>query len=486
MRKIRFLMLALFLFSGGCASAHKPDLKDQIRHAELESFKENERILILAPHPDDESIACAGIIQKALKAGAQVRIVYLTNGDHNEFAFIVYEKRIVMRQGEFIYMGKLRQKESIKAMKFLGLSEKDLVFLGYPDYGTFEIFCKYWQTNKPFRDRLTRISSVPYKDNLSYGAAYVGENILADLTKQIMDYQPDKIFVSHPADVNVDHKSLYLFLQVALSDLEARMARPEIYPYFVHCAGWPKPRHYHPELELYPPDKFNGSPINWLRSDLSAEELVKKYRAILFYKSQTQTSAFYLFSFARKNELFSDYPELKLDFQSTSEGREIIYSDASEMFREEEALKEEELLDSKQIVPPGDKGSVGYAVEGNYFIVRLGKTKKFSSRFGVMLYIFGYSKNTPFAQMPKIRIIIMGRKCQVFSSKNRVINSGVLLNFDKKSLIFKIPLKLLGQPDYTLMALKAYRGNLPIDAVVFRKVRITQDPLLTKDSAKER
>jgi len=472
MRKIRFLILVLVLLSAGCVGMQKPSSSGQNRYAELGPFKKDERILILAPHPDDEAIACAGIIQKALKAGAKVRIVYLTNGDHNEFAFIVYEKRITMRQGEFIYLGKLRQQESIKAMKFLGLPEKDLVFLGYPDYGTFEIFCKYWLTAsavtaKPFRDRLTRISSVPYKDSPYYGAKYYGGNILSDLTKQILDYQPDKIFVSHPADVNVDHKALYLFLQVALSDLEGRMIKPEIYPYLVHCAGWPKPRYYHPELELYPPDKFIDSKLNWFRSGLSSEELIKKYRAILFYKTQTQSAAFYLFSFARKNELFSDYPPVKIKPQSASKGKGIDYSGASKMLKEEERPG-----DSKQIEPLEDKGFVSYATGDNYFIVRLDKPGKLSSRFGAMLYIFGYSKSTPFARMPKIRIITKGKSCKVFSSKSRLIDSGVLIDFGRNSLIIKIPLKFLGQPDYTLTALKAYHGNLPIDAAVFRKVEI--------------
>jgi LmbE family N-acetylglucosaminyl deacetylase len=352
-------------------------------------------------------------------------------------------------------------------MKFLGLSEKDLVFLGYPDYGTFEILCKYWQAKQPFRDRLTRISSVPYKDNLSYGAEYVGENILADLTKQILDYRPDKIFVSHPADVNVDHKALYLFLQVALSDLESRIAKPRIYPYLVHCVGWPKPRHYHPELALYPPAKFSDSRIDWLRLDLSADELDKKHRAILFYKSQTESGAFYLLSFARKNELFSDYPMLELKPQSVSEGKDLFYSDASEIFEGEEYP-----VDLKQIEPLGDKGSVSYAVEDDYFIVRLDRPRKLSGKFGVMLYIFGYSKSTPFAQMPKIRIITIGKSCKVFNAKNRIIGSGVGIDFGRNSLIIKIPLKLLGQPDYTLTALKAYHGNLPIDVVVFRKLRV--------------
>ena len=416
-------------------------------NSELAPFKKNERILILVPHPDDESIACAGIIQKARKAGAQVRIVYLTNGDHNEFAFIVYEKRLTIRQGEFIHLGKLRQNEAIKAMEFLGLSEKDLVFLGYPDYGTFEIFCKYWLTAsdaivKPFRDRLTRISSVPYQDSPSYDAKYYGENILHDLTEQILDYQPDKIFVSHPADVNVDHKTLYLFLQVALSDLETRMAKPEVFYYLVHCAGWPRPQYYHPELGLNPPNKFMGSKFNWFRSDLSQEELDKKYRAILFYKSQTQSSAFYLYSFARKNELFSDYLTLEVKPQS--------------------AVGE----------PPGDKGSVSYAVEDGYFDVRLDKPKKPSSQFEVMLYIFGYRQDTAFAQMPKIRILTEGKNCKVFSLKEKIIKTGVLLDSQKNFLILKIPLKLLGQPDYVLTALKPYHGDLPVDAVAFRKIKL--------------
>jgi hypothetical protein len=149
------------------------------------------------------------------------------------------------------------------------------------------------------------------------------------------------------------------------------------------------------------------------------------------------------------------------------EGKDIIYSDASEMFKEAEYPID---LHHSEIIE--DKGSVSYAVEDGYFDVRLDKPKKLSGRFGVMLYIFGYSRSIPFAQMPKIRIITMGKICKVFSSKNRVIDSGVLVNFGRNSLIIKIPLKLLGHPDYTLTALKAYHGTLPIDVAVFRKIKI--------------
>ena len=69
----------------------------------VENFKSTDRILILAPHPDDEAIACAGVIQNALKAGSSLRVAYLTNGDHNQFAFIVFEKRLIFKKEEFIY-----------------------------------------------------------------------------------------------------------------------------------------------------------------------------------------------------------------------------------------------------------------------------------------------------------------------------------------------------------------------------------------------
>ncbi len=465
-KRVTFIFLVAILFSG-CVSVDKSSLTRWQPLPVLEPFKQDERVLILAPHPDDEAIACAGVIQQALKAGAKVKIVYLTSGDHNELAFIVYEKRITLRQGEFIYMGQLRQQESIKAMKFLGLTEDDLVFLGYPDYGTFAIFSQYWQAQKPFRDRLTRISSVPYKDNPSYGAPYQGESILSDLSRQLLDYKPDKIFVSHPADVNVDHKSLYLFLQVALSDLEGLMRKPKVYPYLVHCVGWPKPRHYHPELELYPPDKFIGSQINWQRLNLSFEELDKKYKSIFYYKSQTASSAFYLLAFARENELFGDYPALELNPQTTLKEKVISYFGFSEMFRESEDLesfKQDDLVE--------DKGQVSYAQADDYFIIRVDKTKKLSRRFGVMLYIFGYSKATSFAAMPKIKIITIGNKFKVFNGKKRVTDSKVALDFSGNSLILKIPLELLKRPDYVLASLRAYHENLSVDAVGFRKIKI--------------
>jgi LmbE family N-acetylglucosaminyl deacetylase len=396
--------------------------------------------------------------------GAQVHVVYLTNGDHNQVSFIVYEKRLTLRKGEFIHMGEVRRTEAIKAMKLLGLNEDDLIFLGYPDFGTFTIFSQYWNTKRPFRSLLTRISCVPYKENLSFGLPYLGENILNDLKKVLLTYKPNKIFVSHPADVNVDHKALYLFLKIVLGDLNRKIPRPKIYPYLIHCVGWPLPRHYHPELSLEPPGKFLDTQISWLGFALTPEQLDKKYQAILCYKSQTQSSAFYLLSFARKNELFSDYPDIKLTRQVSLKEQAVSFFGFSNMFVDSDI--------GGLGNPIEDTGQLSYAIVDDSILIRIEKTKELSRRFSLLLYLFGYSYKTPFSLMPKIRIITRYNKFRVFDARLKINSSGVSLELNSKVLILRIPLKVLGDPDFILTSMKVYGGILPVDSVVFRKIVI--------------
>ena len=56
------------------------------------SLSPSDRILILAPHPDDEVLGCGGIIQKSVAMKRPVHVVYLTYGDNNEWSFLIYRK----------------------------------------------------------------------------------------------------------------------------------------------------------------------------------------------------------------------------------------------------------------------------------------------------------------------------------------------------------------------------------------------------------
>ncbi len=434
----------------------------------FEPIKKTDRILILAPHPDDEAIGCAGIIQEAVSKGANIKVVYLTNGDHNQISFIVYEKRLTFLTGEFIHMGEVRRAEAIKAMQLLGVDTKNLIFLGYPDFGTFTIFREIWQNRKPYKSMLTRISRVPYKENFSFGEPYKGESILADLEKILRNYKPNKIFVSHPADTNADHKAYYLFLQVALHDLGKEVPNPKIYPYLIHCVGWPLPRHYHPQLNLEPPRQFLGSQIKWSRFELTPEQLSKKYQAVLCYKSQTSSSAFYLLSFVRNNELFGDYPEIELKKQESLKNQPASFFGFSNMFADSGMAatfdKPQNLMECK--------GQVSYGLSGDNLLIRIEKTKEFNRRFGIQLYLFGYSNKTPFALMPKIRIIIRHKSLKVLDARKRIKVEGLGLELNSDEATLKVPLKILGEPDFVLAALKTYTGVLHIDTTSFREINI--------------
>lgn len=39
------------------------------------------KLLVIAPHPDDETLSSGGLMQQTREAGGQVKVIYLTDGD---------------------------------------------------------------------------------------------------------------------------------------------------------------------------------------------------------------------------------------------------------------------------------------------------------------------------------------------------------------------------------------------------------------------
>lgn len=399
----------------------------------LEFIKED-RVLILAPHPDDEVIGVGDVIQRAIKSGAKAKVVLFTNGDNNELSFIVYEKRLTFRKREFLHMGEVRRKETLAALSFLGISQDNIIFLGYPDFGTMEILTKYWATVKPFKTLFTRVNKVSYPEAMSMNAPFVGESILKDLKTIILDFKPTKIFVAHPADTNRDHRSLYLFLQVSLWDLAGQIKPPQIFPYIIHIVGWPKPRGYHPDLELIPPKKLKDSEIAWQRLELTDEEIKKKHDAISFYKSQIEYNPRYLFTFARKNELFGDFPVVKLNQRKT---KEISWQDSLPL---------------------------EYKVSDNNLFVKITSRKKAK----ISIFLLGYSKKTDFAKMPKINLIVDKAGLRIKDKKLMLFIKGAQLKYENQKVIIKVPLVSLGNPDYILSSVRAHLKVLSIKETSWR------------------
>lgn len=93
---------------------------------------EGQRVLVLAPHPDDEVIGCGGTLYKHARAGHEVTVVYLADGSKGDPLLqegklpaqeaLVRSQQLVLR----------RKEEARKACGILGV--KDFVFLDYPDF----------------------------------------------------------------------------------------------------------------------------------------------------------------------------------------------------------------------------------------------------------------------------------------------------------------------------------------------------------------
>ena len=52
-----------------------------------------DRVLVFAPHPDDEALGCGGLIQQAVELGAEVRVIFQTDGDNNPWPQRYVEQR---------------------------------------------------------------------------------------------------------------------------------------------------------------------------------------------------------------------------------------------------------------------------------------------------------------------------------------------------------------------------------------------------------
>ncbi len=81
-------------------------------------------VLVLAPHPDDESLGCGGLIALAVAAGIVVHVAVLTDGARSHPNSRAYPARRLVA---------LREREVAAAAAALGVPPGRLWLLGYPD-----------------------------------------------------------------------------------------------------------------------------------------------------------------------------------------------------------------------------------------------------------------------------------------------------------------------------------------------------------------
>jgi len=226
---------------------------------ELPGFTPRDRVLVVAPHPDDESIATGGVLQAARTAGAARRVLLVTDGDNNPWPQRWVEKRWRIGAAARARWGARRRAEALSALAMLGVDNADVICFGWPDLG------------------LT-------------GALMSGNpDAIGPLSVQIAAFAPTHLFLPALDDRHPDHSALHVLVRLALS--RCAEVRPSLYSFGVH--GTVDPR-------------------DMVALTLSEGQRETKAAAIQQHTTQMQLSRRRFVAYAKRREPFRQVPQVEL------------------------------------------------------------------------------------------------------------------------------------------------------------------------------
>lgn len=190
------------------------------------------RTLVLAPHPDDETLGCGGLLALLTQAGVPVKVVLVSDGTASHPHSQSHPPAL---------MRMLRRQEMAAALCELGCSVDQLTALDLPD------------------------GAVPMLDREGYGAAF---DILAAVAEA---FRPDSVVLPWRGDAHPDHRASH-GLGMAVCRQVAPLARRLEY------VIWP------PQIEGAMPDMGDALADIW-HIDITAVMGCKR-RALAQHRSQ--------------------------------------------------------------------------------------------------------------------------------------------------------------------------------------------------------
>ena len=252
-----------------CTSVPPPSAEAQHRAAAaLPAVAQPKSVLVVAAHPDDEVLLAAGRSRTALSAGDQIKIVIVTNGDIDG-----------------VDSGLQREGESVASAQALGLTEQDVIFMGYPDGATMNIYnaadttlitSAAGQTATYGNRGLGGMDYHKYK----WGAhgSYTRATARSDFESLLTDYQPDEIYTHSDFEVHSDHQATAMFITDALASLRRKgiNLQTKLYQSIVwmptDTTNWPQidPTGWTPTTPFLPDtcpagSCLDGTPMEWAR-----------------------------------------------------------------------------------------------------------------------------------------------------------------------------------------------------------------------------
>jgi LmbE family N-acetylglucosaminyl deacetylase len=174
-----------------------------------------DRLFVLAPHPDDESLAAGGLLLHAVAAGAAIRVVFFTDGENNPWAQRACELRLRVGPEHRHRFGARRRNETRNALHVLGTPGDCVTRLSYPDQGA---------------TRLLLADPEP---------------VIARLAAELRGSVPSVFVTPSIYDLHPDHSAVAIFAHFVLRRWPSGVAPPRHLRYAVHnpelraSRGWP-------------------------------------------------------------------------------------------------------------------------------------------------------------------------------------------------------------------------------------------------------
>ena len=196
------------------------------------------RVLVLAPHPDDEINVAGNMILTLAAAKAEIFVAYSTNGDFEQSADI-------------------RANEAVDALKILGVPREKIIFLGYGDTyngkGKPHVFNATKPTTSPagYSETYAAENFVDYaKKTFGRHSSYTRKNFKRDLKSLLLELRANIIFCVD-FDSHSDHRALSILFEEVMGEILAECSdyRPEVYKKFAYATAFTAaPDFYAPNL----------------------------------------------------------------------------------------------------------------------------------------------------------------------------------------------------------------------------------------------
>lgn len=200
---------------------NKLDSNDGVDNSFYDSQFKNKKVMVIVPHEDDDLLISGQVLPPMYKNGADVRVVFATNGDKRVSAYT-------------------RQSEACNALEKLGIPREKVIFLGYPDGTQLYVgkkafsFSSGWDhtyAGKGFKDY--------HFDRFGTHAKYTAENMVDDIESVVLEYRPDYI-LAIDFDTHTDHRGVSISFEKAMERILKKESgyTPKVLKSFGYSLAW--------------------------------------------------------------------------------------------------------------------------------------------------------------------------------------------------------------------------------------------------------